>query len=295
MEIKDVVIIGAGPAGIAAAIQLKRYRIEHVLLEKDEMGGLLRNANLVENYPGFPEGIHGLELVELFKRQAENTGVVTCIERVEEVDLLNNIFEIRTDRRTIRSTYVVIASGTNPKRLPSPPLPREIESRIYYEIYPILGLENKKIAIIGASDAAFDYALSLSQKNHVLILNRSSHSRCIPVLRERCMNSQEISYMRKIRIQEIKDGEGRVLLNCHHESKKKPFTIVSDYLVIAIGREPALDFLKSGLKRNYRKLFNSNRLFLIGDVKNEMYRQTAICVGDGIKTAMRIYHKMGRA
>ena len=72
MCFQEVAIIGAGPSGIATAIQLKRYGIEPVILEKEEIGGVLKNANLVENYPGFPDGISGPELVKLFKKQVEN-------------------------------------------------------------------------------------------------------------------------------------------------------------------------------------------------------------------------------
>jgi thioredoxin reductase len=292
METKDVVIIGAGPAGIAAAIQLKRYRLEPILLEKDEIGGLLRNANLVENYPGFPGGINGLKLVDLFKQQAIDTGVKVSKERVVEVDYLDNVFETRTDRRSIKSSYVVIASGTKPKKLPFPPLSRGLENRTRYEVYPILGLENKKIVILGASDAAFDYALSLSQKNKVTILNRSSQTKCIPVLKERCKKSLNITYMSNVNVREIKNGNDQVVISCFPDGTKEPANIYSDYLVIAIGREPALDFLSSGLKTHYNKLLKSNRLLLIGDVKNEIYRQTAICAGDGIKAAMNIFQQI---
>jgi len=82
----DVAIIGAGPVGIAAAIQLKRYDIEFMIFEKGKIGGLLRNANLVENYLGFPRGIRGRELVELFKEQLKNAGVKVQFEMVRELD-----------------------------------------------------------------------------------------------------------------------------------------------------------------------------------------------------------------
>ncbi|MBU1708243.1 FAD-dependent oxidoreductase, partial [bacterium] len=111
---KNVVVIGAGPAGIATAIQLRRHGIEPVLFEQNSVGGLLRNANLVENYPGFPEGIAGPALVALFQQQLENAGVVVHNEKVLELEFREEAFFINTEHRTAQFPIAVIASGTIP-------------------------------------------------------------------------------------------------------------------------------------------------------------------------------------
>ena len=288
MEIKEVVIIGAGPAGIATAIQLKRYHIEPVILEQNEIGGLLRNANLVENYPGFPEGITGLALVELFRKQLDNTGIKVDFERVLELEYNDKIFSTRTDHRVIKSAVVVIATGTKPKEIAHPPILDDIINRVFYEIYPIIGIKNKKIGIIGAGDAAFDYALSLSQRNNVTILNRSSRVNCIPLLWERCMKSDNISYSPDITVRDIIKADNGLLLNCIENRSREEMSVCVDFLVVAIGREPCLDFMGEELRKQSVDLIKSNRLFMVGDVKNGIYRQTAICVGDGVKAAMKI-------
>lgn len=310
MNSKDVIIIGAGPAGIATAIQLKRYAIDTVLLEKEEIGGLLRNANLVENYPGFPEGISGLNLVELFKKQLEHTGVTVGFEMVLELEYKDEMFFTKTNERTIRSNIAVIATGTKPKKISSSPVDRkvlrfpeyyietfsdEIKNRIFYEVYPIHGIKNKKIAIIGAGDAAFDYALNLSQKNEVIILNRNKRAKCIPVLKEKCMKSDNISYLCDVSVREISNDGDKFLLSYTCGDSRDKIQIETDYVIAAIGREPCFDFLGSELKKNFENLINADRLYMVGDIKNEMYRQTAICAGDGIKAAMKIYNKIGRA
>ncbi len=296
MNSKDVVIIGAGPAGIATSIQLKRYAIDTVLLEKEEIGGLLRNANLVENYPGFPEGISGLNLVELFKKQLEHTGVTVGFEKVLELEYRDEMFFARTNERTIKSNIAVIATGTKPKFFSSPPVSDKIKNRIFYEVYPIHGIKNKKIAVIGAGDAAFDYALNLSQKNNeVIILNRSKRAKCIPVLKEKCMKSDNISYLSDVGVREICNVGAKFLLSYTCNDSQDKIQIEADYVIVAIGREPCLDFLGSELKKNFENLINTGRLYMVGDIKNEMYRQTAICAGDGIKAAMKIYNKIGRA
>ncbi len=292
MDIKDVVIIGAGPAGIATAIQLKRYNIKPVLLEQDETGGLLRNANLIENYPGFPEGINGLELVELFKKHLKNNEVIVNFEKALELEYCDNIFSTATDRRVLKSTIVVIATGTKPRKISDLNISDDIKDQIFYEIYTILGIKNKKIAIIGDGDAAFDYALNLCTENEVMILNRGVKAKCLPVLAEKCMKSGNISYSCNINVTEINNVNDQLRLNCIHSDTRDESQIDADYVVIAIGREPCLDFLGSEIKNNIDILLKSNVLYMVGDIKNKIYRQTAICIGDGIKCGMEIYRNI---
>ncbi len=296
MNSKDVIIIGAGPAGIATAIQLKRYVIDTVLFEKEKIGGLLRNANLLENYPGFPKGISGLNLVELFKKHLEHTGVTVSFERILELEYRDEMFFARTNERTIKSNIAVIATGTKPIFFSSPPVSDEINNRIFYEVYPIRGIKNKKIVIIGAGDAAFDYALNLSRKNKkVTILNRSKRANCIPVLKERCKKSDNISYLSDVSVREITNDDDKFLLSYTCNFSRDRIQIEADFVIGAIGRESCLDFLGNELKKIFENLINAGRLYMVGDIKNGMYRQTAICAGDGIKAAMKIYNKIGRA
>ena len=294
MGVRDVVIIGAGPAGIATAIQLKRHGIEPVILERREIGGLLKNANLVENYPGFPDGISGPGLIELFERQLAEAGATISLERVLELEPAGSVFSVKTNRRELRSSMVVIASGTKPKRTPDVRIARGIDDRVLCEVHPIRGVKNKKVAIIGAGDAAFDYALGLSKENEVVILNRSAEEKCIPLLKERCVNVERISYLTNLCVGEVTGELGRLVLSCLNGEGQKESQISADYVVIAAGRESCLDFLDAKLKRSLADLRERGKLYLVGDVKNEMYRQTAICVGDGVKAAMQICRMIRR-
>lgn len=273
----EVIIIGAGPAGIACAIQLKRHNIDSIILEKDKIGGLLRNANLIENYIGFSNGISGKKLVQLIEKQSQHTKLNIKYEIVESADLNKNDLVVKTNKNIYQSKYLVIASGTKPI-VPKVPIIRdEIKGKVFFDIYKLGKIKNKSIAIIGAGDCAFDYALNLSSNNKVIILNRGDHIKALPILQERVSKIDSIKYFDNITVKQIKLKNDVLALSCN------PSTVTNyyNYLLIAIGRKPNLDFLKSNLLEN-------PKVFQIGDVKNGQFRQTSIAVGDGTFTAMKI-------
>lgn len=289
--IEDVIIIGGGPAGIACAIQLKRYGIKAIIIEKENVGGLLLNANNLENYPGFPEGIKGTELVELMKEHVRQQEVEVLFEEVVGLDSKEELFKINTNRTSYFSKYVVISSGTKPKKFKDCVIPEELNEKVFSEVYPINSVKNKKIAIVGAGDAAFDYALNLEEHNDIVVLNRSKVSKCNPILFERVEESAKINYKKNMKIKSISSSsEGGIILNCL--TPEGAANIEADYLLLAIGRIPCLDFLSRKLKGQVDENIENARMYLAGDVKNGILRQTAIAVGDGIKTAMKICNKI---
>lgn len=284
-----IAIIGAGPAGIATAIQLKRYHIDPIIFEQGEIGGLLKNANLVENYPGFPAGITGPALVKLFSKQFNGSGIEYYNEKILSVKYEQETFFLTTFERTVQADILVLATGTKPKTLANLHFPDDISSRVTYEVYPMINVKNKAIAIIGGGDAAFDYALNLSKQNSVIIVHRGNEARCIPLLLERAQLAERIIYRQNIEVSEINIVGHRLNLSLRSGNKEITEFLEADYLVIAVGRKPNLDYLDSELRNNLESVIRNNVLYLIGDITNDIYRQTAICVGDGVRTAMRIY------
>lgn len=282
-----IIIIGAGPAGMAAAIQLKRYGLNPLLIEKHIPGGLLHNANLVENYLGFPSGISGNKLTELFTKQLQNNYIDILNEEAEFVDYKNNLFEIKTTSKTLQCNHLLIATGTTPKK---PDFIKDFNN-VFYEITSIANIYDKKIAIIGAGDAAFDYAINLSKNNQITILNRSKNIKCIETLLNQCKKEKNINYIENIQVTSTAKCENKLILQCNHESIQE---IITDYLLIAIGRNPNLIFLSDKIKNNLTNLKEQKLIYFIGDVKNQTYRQTAISTGDGIKAAMEIFDRINQ-
>ncbi len=285
MKLEDVTIIGAGPAGIAAAIQLKRCGLDPLLLESGHIGGLLVNANLVENYPGFPDGISGGELVKRFEAQLIMVGVVPRFEEVIELDY-DGHFILKTSEREIRSKFVLVASGTKPNVFDSISIPEEVSERVFFEVFPIANVEGKKITIIGAGDAAFDYALSVSYKNEVSILNRGTKRKCLPLLWERAEHSLRIEYFENTALSGIESRDNHMILHCI--DPQRSWEVRADYVIFAIGRKPQLDFLSPQLRERAAELERESLLYFVGDVKNDIFRQTSIAVGDGVRSAMKI-------
>ncbi|HPQ41556.1 MAG TPA: NAD(P)/FAD-dependent oxidoreductase [bacterium] len=260
-------IIGAGPAGLTAAIQLARTGINAIVFESCRPGGLLHEAHCIENYPGFPGGIPGQRLAALFDEQARKFQVDIRCETVRNVrfDIHAGCFIISADT-TVQVRYLIAASGTHPIPSPFPVSPEN--NRVYRSVIPLRAFRGTHIGIIGGGDAAFDYALTLaSGDNTVTILCRNHSPRCLPLLRDRVQNHPRIT---------LRTG-------CPVSAVPSEF----DAVLLAIGREPCDHFLDidTALQANLQQ---QNRLHFAGDIRNGQTRQCAIAAGDGLRAAMRI-------
>jgi thioredoxin reductase len=294
VETENIVIIGAGPSGIAAAIQLKRYGLDAAIMEGNKIGGLLRNANLVENYPGFPDGISGQDIIPLLQSHLERLAIMTLMENVLELDYDGSRFIMRTDKRVLYPKTVIVASGTKPVEFSDIVIPDDIKNKAFYEVAPILNEKGKRMAIVGAGDAAFDYALNLSRNNQVTILNRKRTVDCLQLLRQRAQLSTEISYCGNTSISGIAAmPSGEICLEC--VSGGETTALKAHYLIFAIGRQAKLDFLSDRLKNGIAQLEADGRIYFIGDVKNGIFRQASIAIGDGIMAAMKIYIRIRKS
>jgi len=280
-----VVVIGGGPAGITCAMQLMRYHIDCCLIEKRFTGGLLVNAGNVENYPGFPGGIQGTHLADLFRKHLETSQVSVHYDEVTKLEYRDLKFIITGNRNTYLADIVVVATGTKPVKKYY--FGKMVSEKVFYEYYPLSDIKEMDIAVIGAGDAAFDYALSLAaNKNHIKIYNRTGKIKAIPVLANRVNAEKLIEYCPNFIVKNIKTTlKGKKLLINFQNNKP---SALADYLIFATGRIAEISFMTGMPGIHEKTAMENNRLFFIGDVKNGNQRQVAIAVGDGMKCAMEI-------
>lgn len=252
---EKVVIIGCGPAGFAAARQLKLYGIDPLVFERDEPGGLLLNACSVINYPGAPEGISGRELIGRFPLPNR-----LLINEVTRIDRTDSIYEIESDRGAITKAFsVIVASGTVPLTTEIPGIERD---RIRYDVKNPDEFHSEQIAVIGGGDAALDYAMTLSSGHTVNVYSRSDFAKAVPHLLRKVQQNRKITL----------------------HTGGLPESYSEDSIVIAIGRVAEFDIIS-------KKLLSSppedGSFHMCGDCKNGKYRQAAIAVGNGVEAAMK--------
>ncbi|MFQ5998341.1 MAG: NAD(P)/FAD-dependent oxidoreductase [Candidatus Bathyarchaeia archaeon] len=289
LMIYDTVIVGGGPAGVAAAIQLFRSGFEILLLEKNQIGGLMLNASLVENYPGFPLGIRGKELAELFRKHLKKTRIRHELGEVKEIERRQEIYAVRARQQQVECRTLIIATGTLPKKLMVPGEGKLIGSRLFYEIedLPFLGKE-KIVTVIGSGDIAFDYALNVANNGiNASLVMRGERQKCMFSLFRSAVEHSKIKIFKNTLVNELLNEGNKIVLKGDSNEK----LLSTDFVLVAVGREPNLGFLPAKWQRLL--VMNSDALehvgvFLAGDVNPHNFRHVGIAVGDGLAAAMKV-------
>jgi len=276
----DVVIIGAGPAGVAAAIQLKRSGHRLCVVESAEIGGLLHHAHCVENYPGFATGLHGKVLAQRLEAHLNRFNVEIHRQAVTGLTRSDQWLCVHTPSAVFEARYVIAATGTQPRKWCDFDLPSGVEKRIFYDPREAAKVDGD-IVIIGGGDAAFDYALRLAGTREVIIIHRHA-PRALPLLVRRVDAHGMIRRYQGGTVRSIETDSKELAVIGTEE------TVRASAVVIAIGRVPDTRFLGADAADWKRE----PRLYWAGDVINERYRQAVIAAGDGLRTAMKISERL---
>jgi thioredoxin reductase (NADPH) len=294
---EKVVIIGAGPAGLSAALYAARAELQPVVLTGMTMGGQAALTHIIENYPGFPEGVGGAELGELFKTQAERFGAKVVYDTVTEVDLAQQPYKVRTYGTEYQTDTVVIATGANPRHLEIPG-EEEFTGRgvSYCGTCDGFFFKDKEVVVVGGGDSALEEGLFLTRfATKVTVIHRRDELRAGPILKERAEKNSKMSYIWDTVLEEIhgNDKVTQVALKNKKTSEKSSFK--TDGVFIFIGHTPNTQLFEGQLEMNENGYLKVSQymetskpgVFAAGEVADSHFRQVITSAGMGAAAAIQ--------
>ena len=298
-QIHDIIIIGSGPAGDTAALYAARANLKPLVIEGIEPGGQLMITTDVENYPGFPKGIQGPELMEEFKAQAERFGAEYIFGEVSSVDFNNRPFTITVDEETTyKSNSVIIATGATAKLLGL-----ESESNLMGRGVSACAtcdgffFQDQEVAVVGGGDTAMEEALFLTRyATSVKIIHRRDELRASKIMQERAVSNPKIEFIWNTEVIDILANEnGEVAkLKLHNLSTSDESELDINGLFIAIGHQPNTQIFDGIIDRNENGYILTNNgtktniegVFACGDAQDWIYRQAVTAAGTGCMAAI---------
>ncbi len=300
---EKTVIIGSGPAGLTAAIYLSRASLAPVcfegFIEGGVAGGQLMTTTDIENFPGFPEGIGGPELMSRMRDQAQRFGTRLIAEDIAGIDLSASTFEVRGSSTTVHAHSIVIATGATAKRLNLPSEPKLWNRGISACAVCDGGLpvfRNQKLVVVGGGDTAMEEAMYLTHfASEVVLVHRRSAFRASKAMQDRVINNPKIRVVWNSVIEDAegeKSLEGVIVRNVATGEKTR---LEAKGLFYAIGHQPNTGFLKGQMELDDEGYVvtgpGSSRtsiegVFAAGDVQDKHFRQAVTAAGSGCVAAL---------
>ena len=297
----EVLIIGAGPAGMTAAIYAARAGYKTALVEHGIPGGQAATTDMIENYPGFPEGISGPELMLKFFEQTQTFGVEVIYEQVMSAELSGEIKKVTTENQTIEAKVVIIASGAKPKTLGV-----SNEGRLrgrgvsYCATCDGFFFKDQPVAVVGGGDTAVEEAMYLTKMcSSVTLIHRRDALRANRTAQNRALSNEKLHILYDTVVDDI-IGEDKVTqLSLKNVKTEEISTLDVNGVFIFVGYSPNGSFLPDDLAVDSHGYIITNEemetnlpgVFAIGDVRQKKLRQVTTAVGDGgaVMTAVEEY------
>ena len=297
-NVRDTVILGSGCAGLTAAIYTGRANLKPLVLEGHEPGGQLSITTLVENFPGWPEGIQGPDLIENMKKQAARFGAEFRMAHLVSVDLSQRPFTLNLGAETIRTRTLIIASGASARWLG---LPSE-QALIGHGVSSCATCDGfffsgKEIAVIGGGDSAMEEALFLTRfATKVYLLHRSANYRASHIMLERARAHEKIEFVPNVTVEEVLGVEQKEVtgLRLKNLQTGECSTLAVSGVFLGIGHEPnakaftgQIELDSDGYVVTHDQVHTRVAgVYACGDVQDRKYRQAITAAGSGCSAAL---------
>jgi thioredoxin reductase (NADPH) len=296
-DVRKVIIIGGGPAGYTAALYTARANLSPLVIEGFAWGGQLMITSDVENYPGYPEGVMGPQMMQEFRMQAERFGTTFVSDDVTRVDFSERPFHVWVGEEEHRAETVIIATGAVARQLGL-----ESERNLqgagvsYCAVCDAAFFRDKEVVVAGGGDSAMEEAVFLAKfARKVSVVHRRDHFRASPIMVDRARANEKVEFVLDSVVEEVV-GDGRVTGVLVRNMKTEETTeIPADGLFVAIGHDPSTGLFRGQIEmdvggyietRGKTTETNVPGVFAAGDVQDHVYRQAVTAAGSGCQAAL---------
>ena len=292
-----VLVLGAGPAGYSAALYAARAELQPVVLTGMQLGGQAALTHTIENYPGFPEGVGGAQLGELFQKQAEHFGAVTEFDLANAVDLSRRPYKVTTDSGEYLADVLIIGTGASPTHLN---IPGEVELTgrgvSYCATCDGWFFKDKKVVVVGGGDSALEEALFITRyATSVTIVHRRDELRAGAILQKRAKEHPKINFIWDTVVTEVVGREKLEALKLKNVKSGEESVLETDGLFIFIGHIPNTQMFKGKLemsdlgyiKVNDKMETSAPGVFAAGEAADPHFRQVVTSAGMGAAAAIQ--------
>jgi len=294
----DVIIVGAGPAGLAAGIYTGRARLRTIILEKGIAGGQILMSDFIENYPGFPDGIAPFELMESFRCQSERFGAEIVTGEVSEIKQEDGGWAVLTRQQKHMARSIIITTGSAYRRLG---VPGEAELTGHGVSFCATCdgafFRDRIVAVVGGGSWALTEALFLTKFARIVkLIHRRDQFRAEKILQERVFENPRVEVVWDSVIEEVKGKDKLESLKLHNRRSGDFTELTVDGLFVSIGMDPVSEFVRGLVELNEWNQIKVGKemetsmpgIFAAGDVTDACPQQVATAVGSGVSAAIAV-------